>query len=105
MNDGLFVIDGEEPAETPWEFDTVSEAADFDMGETLRGHIGVKTPEGDTLIARAKYRWPIWLRIDKAFFKDCESLEFRINSRGIVEVRKKITNLSRCSRRRPGEGP
>ena len=86
---GVFVIDGEEPGEAPWEFDTVSDVEQFDMGESLHGHIGVKTPEGDTLIARAKYRWPIWLRVDKDFFKDCESLAFRINSRGIVEVRKR----------------
>ena len=82
----VFVIDGEE-AEAPWEFDTVNEVENFDIGESLHGHYGVKgMPHG--LIARARYRWPIYFRVDGNALKDCEYFEFKINSRGTVEVRK-----------------
>ena len=88
MMSEVFIIDGEE-VETPWEFDTVCETEQVDIGEPFKGN-GYCKVKGmlDGLILHARYRWPICFRVDGNALKDCEYLEFKINSRGTVEVRK-----------------
>lgn len=85
-DNGLFVIDGEESGDTPWEFDTVNEMEPLDLGKPKGwGYKYLnKTPYG--LIARAKYRWPIWVGIDGNSLKNDERMTIKVNSRGVLEV-------------------
>jgi hypothetical protein len=82
-------MNGKEFDEAHWTFNTVIEVTDFDMGAALCIPCGGKCPDGWTPIVHAKYHWPIYFRVDKNTFIDCESLAFNINSRGVVKVWKK----------------